>query len=259
MFGHPCCRPHAILYTTFLCFTDSWTRTRSAVLRKELSGLCGGWRCCKYNSAREAEVGEPGCREGPGPGSWHQGLGAAQEAVLSALFNLSPRTEGHVLWGRAGSGGTQTWPAHDEVQGEWLCLQGVSNTRGFLPMPKPHAFFQASRSLHPASPLAPTPLSYPTWIWWCSCLCIVVPAQGWLFSVAPVAPWSVGGRGWTIHPRSSRVDHEQQCPGEPSPHAASCRADAERLWSPPCRTLNNNNISTIPVSSFNHMPKLRTL
>lgn len=25
------------------------------------------------------------------------------------------------------------------------------------------------------------------------------------------------------------------------------------------RTLNNNNISSIPVSSFNHMPKLRTL
>lgn len=27
----------------------------------------------------------------------------------------------------------------------------------------------------------------------------------------------------------------------------------------PNRTLNNNNISSIPVSSFNHMPKLRTL
>lgn len=27
----------------------------------------------------------------------------------------------------------------------------------------------------------------------------------------------------------------------------------------PFRTLNNNNITTIPVSSFNHMPKLRTL
>lgn len=26
-----------------------------------------------------------------------------------------------------------------------------------------------------------------------------------------------------------------------------------------CRTLNNNNITSIPVSSFNHMPKLRTL
>lgn len=25
------------------------------------------------------------------------------------------------------------------------------------------------------------------------------------------------------------------------------------------RTLNNNNITSIPVSSFNHMPKLRTL
>lgn len=131
--------------------------------------------------------------------SWEAGSRPRAEAVLSARFNLSPRTEGHVLWGRAGSGGTQTWPAHDEVQGEWLCLQGVSNTRGFLPMPKPHAFFQASRSLHPASPLAPPPLSYPTRSRWCSCLCIVVPAQGWLFSVAPVAPWSVGGRGWTVN------------------------------------------------------------
>lgn len=28
---------------------------------------------------------------------------------------------------------------------------------------------------------------------------------------------------------------------------------------PFCRTLNNNNITSIPVSSFNHMPKLRTL
>lgn len=28
---------------------------------------------------------------------------------------------------------------------------------------------------------------------------------------------------------------------------------------PSCRTLNNNNITSIPVSSFNHMPKLRTL
>lgn len=31
------------------------------------------------------------------------------------------------------------------------------------------------------------------------------------------------------------------------------------LGSPLLRTLNNNNITTIPVSSFNHMPKLRTL
>lgn len=46
---------------------------------------------------------------------------------------------------------------------------------------------------------------------------------------------------------------------EPSRSPISNLPTLTSLPLPSCRTLNNNNITSIPVSSFNHMPKLRTL
>ena len=116
-----------------------------------------------------------------------------------------------------------------------------------------------------SKPAEPAP-SLPSWLpdpcptslsLWLSCLFVTVPAQGCPLRVALWhSPWvqpQLGPLGWTV----GALWERSQVP--PLPAQLPAGPVLSDLGSPPLRTLNNNNITTIPVSSFNHMPKLRTL
>lgn len=125
---------------------------------------------------------------------------------------------------------------------------------------EPHAFFQASQSLHPSSPPgSPSPFltasEFMAQLPPCHCPSSGFPSGGWLSGITPgVQPGRLSLEG-----EPCNVERGSQVP--PFPHSFLLGW----IWvtlvpaSPTQDPEQQQHHHFIPVSSFNHMPKLRTL